>query len=495
MARRRGGRNDGEPAEGGAPIRTFVIEPDGTHSPAGPVHAPRGPASPRRWSVLAVCGALVLVLGAVVVTHQRSTVAGTPSLPITALPTSTTTVPDAPPLATSVPPSQTWAPNWGGPPITPSVAPASPLPPWPTAAGACDAEQDLPLLSGLGRVSGRTGVQVVTGSVPQTVDVDDHSMTPLPISLAATEYVSDLASDADGTVAVVGSCDTNAPTRVVRVHTGHTAAHPTADTLALAVGPPQYLVGGLISGGDQVWLAQYAVDDHNEIIENAPMALFATDGTGTRVTLPKNFEPFAGYRDKIIGDIWDPDDTDPSAGPIEVYSLTTHRVVDSFGGKDVTYSVGNGYVVWANATCGGGCPVHVRNLSNGTTRVVNTTLTTTRSVGFGTISPDGRLLAVHTYDNTPDPRYATDHPIGPGGVAVMDLTSGVMTDVPGVELAPKGAVEFSFAGDGQWLVMALGLGDHTKILLWRPDLAAPLDAGVTLTGPTAWTTPLALVSG
>lgn len=349
---------------------------------------------------------------------------------------------------------------------TTSTATTTALPPWPTSPGACGNEVPLPLISQPASLAFNTGIRLVAGGTPRTVDVDTGTSDVLPITLASEEFVTALASDTDGIVALVGTCDPNGPSRILRVSNGGAVT-------SRPVPRDGYFPGELISGGDLVWFSLYPLTAAGDFVEDGAIALVPTDGAATPIVLPKGFIPSAGYRNLIVGNQWTAGAQ--TTGPIQLYDPATRHVVASYGTTRVSYAVDNGYLAWTPEDCAGRCEVHVVTLADGSSRTITATLLPGRGV-WGTISPKGTLLATVTYDNPPDPRYAIDHPGGPRGVAVLNLSTGNWADVPGLELPPKSAVQLAFAGQQQWLAISLDVGDATKVLLWHPGLDHPVDA-------------------
>ncbi len=409
MARRARGRPS-DPPDPAEPSAVYLFGPDGSPEFADSTGAGSSRSSGRRWSVLAVAVALAVPLVVAIVAHHDRDRA-------------TDVTPPPAPSSTSHPTALTEAP-------TRSSAPA--LPPWPSTAGACGGEVSLPVLSDVGRLSTVTGVRVVVGSTPRLVDVDTGVSTTLPIRLTADELVVQLASDPHGTVALIASCDkaggVSMPTRLVRLA-------PDGSRYERSVQVPEFSSDSLIPGGDLTWLSRWPMKADGDYSTDAPMQLVGTVAGSSPVRLPNGFIPRSGFRGLIVGNNWRPDGE--TNGPVEVFDVATERIVARFGSTDVTYTVDNGHVVWADASCIGRCAVHVRNLADGTTRTVVARLDPGHDLGYGAISPDGAMAAFLTYDNPPDLHYAIDHPGGPTGIAVLDLTTGRTTDVPGIELPPK----------------------------------------------------------
>jgi hypothetical protein len=439
----------------------YLLGPDGKAEVDQPPAA-RFRGLGRGWPVLTVTAALAVLLVAAVIAH------------------------DDPDRASDVTPAPSSPSDLTAPTVLRSTPPTTALPPWPTTAAACGGEVSLPVLSDVGRLDAATGVRVVAGNTPRLVDVDAGASTTLPVRLTPDELVIELASDPQGTVALIASClgtgaGDSMPTRLVRLA-------PDGSRYELSARAPGFAPGSLISGGDLTWLSRWPVQADGDYLAEAPMQLAPTIAGASPVRLPKGFIPRGGFRGLVIGNKWLPDGE--TNGPVEVFDLATRRVIARFGSPDVSYTVDNGRVVWASASCIGRCAVHVEDLADGTTRTVWARLDQGRSVGYGAISTDGAMASFLTYNNPPDPHFAGDHPAGPTGIAVLDLATGRMTDVPGIQLAPKSSITLSFAGKDHWLVLPIGLAEESRILMWRPGLAHPVDAGVGLPGRPDYSSPL-----
>jgi hypothetical protein len=57
----------------------------------------------------------------------------------------------------------------------------------------------------------------------------------------------------------------------------------------------------------------------------------------------------------------------------------------------------------------------------------------------------------------------------------MELGTGRLDIVPGIELPTKSQPGLAFAERGDWLVIALDAGSRTRLLAWRPGLRQPYE--------------------
>jgi len=107
----------------------------------------------------------------------------------------------------------------------------------------------------------------------------------------------------------------------------------------------------------------------------------------------------------------------------------------------------------------------------------------------GSASRDGRRVAFQLTRADPDPRFDAGHPVPPSDVAVLDMETGGLEIVPGLELPAKTGAGLVFADRGNWLFLTVSYGDHLHVLAWRPGLGAPQEVA-RLDGPVAWAPPL-----
>ena len=61
------------------------------------------------------------------------------------------------------------------------------------------------------------------------------------------------------------------------------------------------------------------------------------------------------------------------------------------------------------------------------------------------------------------------HPLPPLDIATLQLDTGRLEIVPGIELPAKSQPALAFSKEG-WLVIALDAGSRTRLLAWHPGL-------------------------
>jgi len=104
-------------------------------------------------------------------------------------------------------------------------------------------------------------------------------------------------------------------------------------------------------------------------------------------------------------------------------------------------------------------------------------------------SPNGALAAFQLARASRDPHYAATFPSTPSDVVILNLRTGRLDIVPGLELPPATWAGLAFDPTGRWLLATVSEGDHGDLLAWRPGMPGP--ALVTsLPGPLVEAPPL-----
>jgi hypothetical protein len=88
-------------------------------------------------------------------------------------------------------------------------------------------------------------------------------------------------------------------------------------------------------------------------------------------------------------------------------------------------------------------------------------------------SPNGTLAAFQLARAGRDPRFAPA-PLGPpSDVVVLNLRTGKLDIVPGLELPPATWAGLAFDPTGRWLLATVSEGGHGDLLAWRPGMPGP----------------------
>lgn len=104
-------------------------------------------------------------------------------------------------------------------------------------------------------------------------------------------------------------------------------------------------------------------------------------------------------------------------------------------------------------------------------------------------SPRGTLAAFQLARARPDPHFTTEGPPLPADVAVLDLHTGGLDVVPGLELPPNTHAGLAFSATGSWLLVTVNEAEYGELLAWRPGMPGPVLV-TTLPGPLAAAPPL-----
>lgn len=491
------GTRDEDPA--GDTGEVYIVSPDGMDGGGGgaPASSRRPGPTGRQAALLAVVGLLAFGIGVGVGNHRgddsAAAAAASSAAPLTSgQPSAATTAADRDSSASADGSTQ----GASGPEGASSGEPSSAArEPWPTVAGACGYETPAPLISGTLPLGGATGLTVLAGGAPSRLAVDGGASGERLFPSA----VEALAADSDGLVAITTSelCPAGPTSAAV------SAFRLGGDGATTRIFPTAYSrranlqVWGIVSGGNRAWLAAappYDPEAPAVAPGEAPAdthTLIAADGSGDSVTLPASFMPTAGWRGLIIG--YYLSSADGAAGPIQIYDLASGGIIAQIAATSPQMVGANGHIAWVDGACQARCVAHRYDVDTGTRFDVPVTLPDSGYGGVGSfvaLSPDGRRVAMVSYDAEPDARYELGHPGGPARFAVLDLDSGELTHLPGVLRAPKTQAGMAFSPDGRWLAVAVNNGAETRVLLYDHDLRGPYDPRISVPASTAWAIPL-----
>lgn len=326
---------------------------------------------------------------------------------------------------------------------------------WPTAPGACGADTPLPIVSSA-LPAEKTGIQVLLGGDRlRLVDFDSGHATTLPDAVVRPgEYAAVLASDPITAYATTGSCSETAPYAILRISVDHRVS------VIRPLGPTEWA----LTDGNRVWIASFASDIDN------PYGTIGSVAGGQRVRLPLGFYASAIVGDTIVGLL----QPDPSISPtwLALVDARTGRLQAKLEQHVAPLATGAGQVFWTSGCHDDAspCTLHRRSIDGGETR--GSPLP--RPACCGVVSPDGTKVAFLIERASTDSRF-DGHPLPPLDIAIMQLDTGRLSIVPGIELPAKSQPGLSFAGPDGWLVIALDAGSRTRLLAWRPGLRQPYE--------------------
>ncbi len=342
---------------------------------------------------------------------------------------------------------------------------------WPSTGASCGTDRFLPIVTA-DPLRVPTGVRIeVGGQTVHTVDVDARSVSsPETVNLPANEFVSQLVVSGGASYALVQPCESTDTGAVFRV---------TAQGSALLLASNRHIDGLFPDGHGGVWAAEVA-----DIATDGPVVLVQLPGSGV-VRLPAGLQPVAVSGHRVIAMTQNSAESHGSAsGSLVTYDLTSRRLGPSLG-RASSLTASAGVLLWTEGPCSAAAPciLHRYDLATGASSVRGYSLPVEASVTGGVISPDRRRLAF-ALPREFDDRHVDTAGFGPPlDLVMLDLGTGVLEGIPGVELPPTAPAGLTFSADSAWLVIALNEGASTRLLLWRPGLSRPLRAGVEVAGP------------
>lgn len=361
------------------------------------------------------------------------------------------------------------------------AAPAPPVPfgmpapkllaggkPWPTSPAACGSVRYLPLVEA-DRLRGSTGVRVrVGGQTVHTIDLDARSSIPAPgLDLSSLQFVTQLLPGKDASYALVQQCESTDTSTVLRVS-------PTSSTVVL--GSDRHIESLLPDGSGGVWAAEVA-----DIATDGPVTMVQLPGPGV-VRLPAGLSPIAVSGHRLIGRTASPDGRlSETSGTLVSYDLATRRLGGVIG-QASSFTVDRGVLLWIDRPCSAltECVLHRYDVATGAHSARGYTLPVQTTIVDGVLSPDGTLLAFPMARLYEGPRIDDEGFGPPVNVAVLHLDNGVLERVAGLTLPPTERPGLTFAGNGDWLVIALNEGRRTELLLWRQGAARVLRPDVRI---------------
>jgi hypothetical protein len=301
-----------------------------------------------------------------------------------------------------------------------------------------------------------TGIQVLLGGDRlRRVDFDSGHATTLPDPVVRPgEYAAVLAGDPITAYATIGSCNETAPYAMLRISVDHRVS------VVRPLGPTEWA----LTDGNRVWIASFASDI------DSPYGTIAPIAGGQRVRLPLGFYASAIVGDTIVG-VMQPD---PSISPtwLALVDARTGQLQAKLEQHVAPLAVGAGQVFWTSGCHDDAAPCTLRRRPIAGGQTLGSPLP--RPACCGVVSPDGRRVAFLIDRASTDSRF-DGHLLPPMDIAIMQLDTGRLSIVPGIELPTKSQPALVFAGRGDWLVIALDAGSRTRLLAWRPGLPQPYE--------------------
>ncbi len=404
-----------------------------------------------RWRTTAIVAGLALAVGALLV---RQSAGGSH--------------PEAGPApAASSPEATEPAPN----PTTSTPQPAPAGPSWPRKPGACGNDAALPLLS-VRTLLVHTGLHVfVGGNGLRLVDVDTGRVQRVAVPGDGLQ-VTELQAAAGRLYALAQPCSSAlSASDVLSVDRGGRSAARTSVRG----------VDDLLAGAGGAWAFRYPDRP------SARLVLRPIEG-GSRVKLPAGFAPWEVTRRSFLGSL------EPTAGEDEDQRPVL-AAVDRSSIREV-HPVGLGeflagndaFVLYDSCVDNERCVITQRR-ADGTQR--RFALPAGRvPYSAAVLSDDRRLVAFQLARARPDGAYAVDHPGNPSDLAVLDMVTGKIEVLRGLELAPKSQANLAFSRDSRWLLISLNEGDRGRLLVWRSGWPGPQQSPTMLPGTILYNVPV-----
>jgi hypothetical protein len=337
---------------------------------------------------------------------------------------------------------------------------------WPTGREACGSTVDLPLIQRTAPAPGDTGISVLVATTGMArVDFDTGRVKRLAVPYNPhSTYVSRLVGRKP-TFAVLLSCDG------LLVMTPQLSAVTPRGVLPVML--PREM-DDFVFDGARAWGIHYSTSS------TGSGQLIPLGGDAQPLRLPPEFGVRQASDGLLVGNL--PSSLN-SPGSLLLVDESTGAVRANLGDGELM-AADSRDVIWStgcNAEQPTPCRAHRRNLDTGLT----TDYRLPRAPGYsaGSLSPDGRMLAFVMERSHPDRRFNSDHPFPPGEVAVLNLISGHVTTVPGIELPAKTAPGLAFTSN-DWLVIALDAGRRTRLFGWRHGMRAAFE-GPAVTGASS----------
>lgn len=363
-------------------------------------------------------------------------------------------------------------------PAAPVAVAAQPVPaaaqyhPWPQGVGVCGRLVDLAQISSIMRTDprqARTGVTVpVTGAIPALVNVDTGRRSAIPgLRLRSDQYVSTIVRSGPVSYALVRSCQRTWSAIVIRAQAGR---------------PQQVVAGdrtvyGLI-GDDSgaVWAEAYTGPTKVSPAAAIGTTLVRLDRPAPAVVLPPALNVIGVSGNQLAA---------TTAGPAQAvtlnslyrYDLSTRRA--SLLGTAYSATESRGMLLWTSTPCSawGACTLRSYDLRTGRSGARSYHLPLGSGVTGGVLSPDRSKLAFVLQREIADLYYraSSGSPKNPADLVVLDLTTGLVDPVPGLELAPGADPNsIGFSADGSWLIVTLPTDGAIDVFSWRSPLSQPL---------------------
>lgn len=196
---------------------------------------------------------------------------------------------------------------------------------------------------------------------------------------------------------------------------------------------------------------------------------------GPPVLLPIDMFPVAVHGDLLIAT-----GGDGAQNNLVVFDLANRTVRDTIAPDTTAYVIAGGSVFWSATTCQDApCPLHRYRIESGAGEEYGFALPESFRLSGAALSPDGRWLTGVT-ETLADAETLRS-------LASVDLRTGDLETIPGVDLAPfsslsssslgTGAPALLWSADGTWLIIADAASGVTSFWVWQPGMDQPVRRG------------------
>lgn len=344
---------------------------------------------------------------------------------------------------------------------TASAVPTVSTIPWPSAATVCGSSVQLPLVTSAAELKEPTSIQIAVGGSLSTVDLDTGQSTlQTGLVLQKGQLVSEVVSVGEDLYALISNCrsDRGAVARI----------GPDGSLISVSTTK----VSTLIGGGTHIW--GFTPSD-----SGAGGTLDPLDGSPA-VQLPQDFYPLGAYQDQVVG-VRDVPDLPGPAADLFIFDTATSALSTTIGHTGTSqigarFAIASSAVVlWTDKPCESTdlCQIHRYDLATGSSSVRGYALPKGRYFGASTVSPDGTKLVGQLNRDDINHKFSPSAGL-PSDIAVLDLVSGAMQVVPGIELSAQSNAALTYSNDSKWLVIGLNTGAKIALYVWKPGLEHPL---------------------
>ena len=345
-------------------------------------------------------------------------------------------------------------------PATAATQPPQALPQWPSAPGACGSTVDLPLIR-LSRQPAHVHTRLLIGGTGLREVTPGGAVSGLLPGLPERgRMVTNVVAGPRAAYAFDTPCTSStASVQIYRIGAG--AAHRLGVSADALIGGPH--LAWALSYRPSTVLTQVLTPlaGSRAVRFSSSTDPIADTAAGLVVV---RYRPLAGQRHAV-------ELVDPNTGAV------LRRIGDGFpmGAADHVLLVSlHGC---ASAPAHSTCTLKSFDLSTGrpqaTIKLPAGRSPTGGDLSSPVFSPNGTLAAFQLARASRDPHYAATFPSTPSDVVILNLRTGRLDIVPGLELPPATWAGLAFDPTGRWLLATVSEGDHGDLLAWRPGMPGP----------------------